>query len=208
MPQEANVYFFTCHMLYTAMQVYYEFHEQKGLEIAEMGEQARKWGSAYERIMGWCLEEIVFPFEHERISDDKAKDMGDFAETRDEMMGKRIYHEILASSHHIRERQPKLKLNALVYYHFFTFLANILEKFATIMNSKNMISTQYSGHYQLESAFFKSFRAQLENEESLDKSIGKDISTEIRSSAEQLGIEWNKSVFAAVQDFAGSYPRG
>lgn len=201
MSHEGNIYFFAYHLLYTVMQVYYAFQEQRDLEMNQLGERYLKLILTYEDIAGRCLEEIVFPFEYESLHVDKAREMENFAEPRDEAMYKGVYDEVLSSSYRLREKYLNLKLNVLVYYQYCTFLARVLEQFDTIMNMENMIPTDYFKHYQLERAILKDLHGQIENEDVLGKNKEKDIQAEIKSLAERLGIEWNKAIFAAVQDF-------
>src|SRR6266498_1919692 len=92
---QGSIYFCACHMLYTVMQMYYEFAEVAALNMNKVVDRYAKWNSTYHEIMGWSLEEIVFPFEYEKTPLEKAKAMGNLAEIRDEELAKEAYDTII-----------------------------------------------------------------------------------------------------------------
>lgn len=201
MSPEGTIYFFACHMLYTAMQVYYEFQEQAALEMNQLSASYSRWMPNFEETMGWSLEEIVFPFEHEGLDKDKAKQMGDFAESRDATFYERVYAQLLASSYQLQEEYSTRGLNVCVYYNYSVFITKVLEHFMLIMRMENMKSSAYFDHYQRENDVVKTFYSQLKLESVRSENLGLETLGDTKSLAEHLGVEWYEAVFAAVQDF-------
>ena len=201
MSTAGNIYFFACHMLYTVMQIYYEFQEQESLEMNRLAEKYSKWISVYEEIMGWSLEELVFPFEWERIASDLAKTMGEFAEERDEMLYRHIFSTIKSTTERAKDKYPSFDLNVLIYLYYCTFLANALQQYDTILNMNYFVESEYLQHYQLEIEVFKRLIIMLKDQHFPPIDRAQDDLADIEIKAEQWGAEWNRSVFAAVHGF-------
>jgi hypothetical protein len=180
------------------MQMFYEFQEQKTLEMSKLSQWYGKWNSTHEEIMGWCLEEIVFPFQIEKLHLKEGKEIGDFAESRDQALYKYAFDEVLANC---QQLATKLDLNLLIYWYYSTFVANVLEQFAAIMETSNMLPTEYFKHYQLESETFTNLKLIIENEEVMGINPDSALLTNIKSSAKRLATEWNAAVSQAVRDF-------
>jgi hypothetical protein len=201
MSPEGSIYFFACHMLYTAMQIFYEFQEQAVLEMNQLSESYSRWMPNYEGTMGWSLEEIVFPFEHEGLDKDKAKQIGDFAERHDAIFYERVHAQLLTASYQWHEKYPTLGLNACIYYNYSIFITKVLEHFMSIMGMENMKSNVYFDHYQRDNAVVKTFYSQLITEIVRSDNLGLEILSDTKFLAEHLGAEWYEAVFAAVKDF-------
>jgi len=91
MSPESRICYFAYHLLYTVMQMYYEFYEEKSLHMHQLNGWYSNWNHNHHEVMGWLLEEISFPFEYEGVNREKAAAIEDFAEITDTSVFIQIY---------------------------------------------------------------------------------------------------------------------
>lgn len=189
------------------MQVLYGYDDPEpgsaaeGLHMGKLHDRRVKWNSDYHEIVGWTIEENVFPINYENIETDQALALADFGEERHMWIFSKVHDRIIAAarSSHATFLRPDLEL--YVYYFYCQTLFAVLENFSGMME-RDLRSTSYYSEYQCEIEVFRRLIDQLTNENRDSVAYIPPLTlVDIRSVAENLAAEWQRSVFTAVEHF-------
>ncbi len=199
---QGRIYFCACHMLYTAVQLYYELQEDSSFHMDKVNDRYAKWTSEYHEIMGWCIEELVFPYNHEKIPREIEIKRGDIAEVRDEELAIGIYDAMIKKANLWYSDNPTFERQYLVYSLFCMYCVEILRRFDTIMHNAPMVATVYAEHYADERPIFEKLLGLLDEEQITAEKLMPITFADVQKAAEELGNVWRSSVFSAANELA------
>lgn len=179
------------------MQMYYEFYEEKSLNMHHLNGWYSNWNHNHHEAMGWLLEEIPFPFEYEGVNREKAAAIEDFAEITDTSVFLQIYEQILNCAFRVHVNNSNLNVETYVYHCYCQFLFKSLLAFSEIMG--RTVSTIYFDHFNGKKYLIESLADQLKAESSRI-SLEASLYLYIEITANQLTSVWNAAIFTAARE--------
>ena len=197
MSYKGTLYFFMCHALYTVMQMRYEIQE---VTLTWSTEQLNnKWNTPYHTIIGWTLEEIVFPLTLEQIVQTEGKTAGEFAEIESEALYSYMYNALLTSAKKSQDICG-IPSDRLLHYQYCSFLRAILNEYEHIAIHR-LEATPYILHYQQNIDTFATLARLLEEEFT---NIDANCLTKIEAKSDELRAQWSNRLYSAVDNYRDS----
>jgi len=178
-----RIYLFTCHSFLSVLQIYHDFQYVNNYT---------SWISEYENIIGWLLEEFVFPLEHENLDDDLFSSLDE----EGEKAGDSIALMIMTGLGLVRDTdENSFSTNKENYVGYCLVVLAILDKFTTLLSTPPLQGTKYQQNFYANKVPFSKLKQAISKSiEAVKPKIDNVEYLQLSQLAEELGRKWLEHV--------------